>query len=293
MHLANEVAAVWESPASVSAVTLVGRPQARAVSCGDDLEWPPDLPPPDWQGPLSGGWVGRTLRDGWPTDASSSSSSRRTPLPPKSTACRRWPPPAFPYPAVLGVAGGALVLQYVSGKTDWPALGRAVARMHRSTGPAYGRHRDDHAGRLHQDNGWLDSWRTFTPSDASVLTRTIPVSRPSCGDRLHRACDGPLPRLLPATPPASLTHGDLWAGNIVDGRWLIDPEVSYADRELDLAYMQGSESLPAPFWASYEDACYAHRRRALQLHHLGLQVRHFGLDRYRRRIEAVLDHYGW
>src|SRR3954471_9675057 len=77
-----------------------------------------------------------------------------------------------------------------------------------------------------------------------------------------------------------------------------DPEVSYADRELDLAYMHASASLPAAFWATYEHAWplepgYAHRRPALQLHHLLLQVRHFGPERYRPRIEAVLDHYSW
>ncbi len=116
--------------------------------------------------------------------------------------------------------------------------------------------------------------------------------------RLHRACDGPLPKLLPAAPPPSLTHGDLWAGNVVDGRWLVDPEVSYADRELDLAFMHMSDSLPPAFWAGYErawpfDPGYERRRPALQLHHLLLQVRHFNPQRYRAGIEAVLDHYGW
>ena len=37
--------------------------------------------------------------------------------------------------------------------------------------------------------------------------------------RLERACAGPLPELLPRRPPASLTHGDLWTGNVVGGRW--------------------------------------------------------------------------
>jgi fructosamine-3-kinase len=269
------------------------------VFYGEDLEeWPPDLPPPDWREPLSGGWVGRTLRGRLPDGREVVIKHSPHPAAAEADGLEALAAAGVPVPAVLGVAGGTLVLQYISGEPDWPTLGRAVAGMHRSTGPAYGWHRDNHAGRFHQDNGWLDSWGTFY-AERRVRTHLddphVPLGLRS---RLHRACDGPLPRLLPPAPPASLTHGDLWAGNIVDGHWLIDPEVSYADRELDLAYMQGSQSLPAPFWAAYETACplelgYAHRRPALQLHHLLLQVRHFGPDRYCRRIEAVLDQYSW
>jgi fructosamine-3-kinase len=116
--------------------------------------------------------------------------------------------------------------------------------------------------------------------------------------RLDQACDGPLPALLPARPTPSLTHGDLWVGNVVDGRWLIDPEVCYADRELDLAYMQMTRSLPPDFYTAYEhelpyEPGYARRRPALQLHHLLLQMRHFEPARYRPAIVAALDHYGW
>ena len=43
--------------------------------------------------------------------------------------------------------------------------------------------------------------------------------------RLERACDGPIQALLPDAPVPSLTHGDLWPGNMIDGRWLVDPAV--------------------------------------------------------------------
>jgi fructosamine-3-kinase len=116
-------------------------------------------------------------------------------------------------------------------------------------------------------------------------------------ERLRRACVGPLPELLPQRPPASLTHGDLWAGNVVGGRWLIDPAVSYADRELDLTFMQMSGTLPPEFFAAYVDEWpidpgYERRREALRLHKLLNGLRHFGPS-HAPRIEAVLDHYGW
>jgi fructosamine-3-kinase len=86
---------------------------------------------------------------------------------------------------------------------------------------------------------------------------------------------GSLPQGQPRVPqpPASLTHGDLWAANVVGGRWLVDPAVSFADRELELAYMQLSDSLPAELWEAYVDEWppdldYERRRPALQLHKL-------------------------
>src|SRR4029450_6670463 len=115
--------------------------------------------------------------------------------------------------------------------------------------------------------------------------------------RLERACAGPLPALLRPRPPASMTHGDLWSANVVEGRWLVDPAVSYADRELELAYMQLGSGLPSGLWAAFVPEGppapgYERPRPALQLHKFLNNTRHFGPDRYVPRIEAVLDSYG-
>jgi fructosamine-3-kinase len=260
--------------------------------------WPADLPPLVTEEPISGGWVCDTRR-GRLADGRSV-VVKRSPYPADAEVdgLRALAAAGVPVPALLGHAGHVLVLAHLSGEPDWAGVGRAVARMHRKTGPAYGWHRTNHAGRFVQDNDWLDQWGTFY-AERRVRPHLVDSKVPDAlRRRLHRACDGPLPALLPATPPPSLTHGDLWAGNVVAGRWLVDPEVSYAHRELDLAYMHGSRSLPPDFWEAYErewpyDAGYDQRRPALQLHHLLLQVRHFGAPKYRRAIEAVLDHYGW
>jgi fructosamine-3-kinase len=85
---------------------------------------------------------------------------------------------------------------------------------------------------------------------------------------------------------------------VVEGRWLVDPAVSFADRELELAYMQLCNSLQAELLDAYLEAWppdpgYEQRRPALQLHKFLNNIRHFGPDRYVPRIEAVLDTYGW
>ena len=201
-----------------------------------------------------------------------------------------------PVPAVLGCAADTLVLEYVEGPPAWAELGRGLARVHRSTSDRFGWHRDNPAGLFDQQNDWTDDWPTFFVQQRILAHLDDPAVPESIADRLRRACAGPLPDLLPARPPASLTHGDLWFGNVIDGRWMVDPAVSYADRELDLAFMQ-TGGLPDELFDAYQqewpfEPGYEQRRPALQLHKMLVGLRHFGPARL-PRIEAVLDHYRW
>jgi len=201
-----------------------------------------------------------------------------------------------PTPAVLGTAAHVLVLEFVHGPPAWADLGRAMARVHRATSGRYGWHRDNPAGRFDQQNGWCDDWPTFFVQRrilAHLDDRAVPAA---LADRLRRACAGPLPELLPDHPAVSLTHGDLWFGNVVDGRWIVDPAVCFADRELDLAFMQ-TGGLPDQLFDAYQrewpfEPGYERRRPALALHKMLVGLRHFGSVRL-PRIEAVLEHYGW
>lgn len=260
-------------------------------------DWPAGVPGLVWTAPASGGLVCDTrlgrLADGRDVVV------KRTPYAAAAEAdgLRALAAAGAPVPAVLGVAARVLVLERVDGPPDWPGLGAAVAAMHRRTGTAYGWHRDNRAGRFVQHNAWERDWPTFYAERRVRDHLADPLVPTVLRERLHRACDGPLPAQLPAHPPASLTHGDLWAGNIVGGRWLVDPEVSYADRELDLAYMETSEGLPPEFWDAYLGELppadgYQRRKPALQLHHRLLQVRHFG-DRCVPGVIDILDAYGW
>jgi fructosamine-3-kinase len=206
-----------------------------------------------------------------------------------------------PTPAVLGTAGHTLVLEFVDGPADWSGLGRAMARAHQAAPTGndqnrYGWHRDNPAGRFDQQNSWTDDWPTFFVQHrilAHLEDRAVPATM---AERLRKAAAGPLPDLLPGRPQVSLTHGDLWFGNVVAGRWVVDPAVCFADRELDLAFMQ-TGGLPDELFDAYQrewpfEPGYERRRPALQLHKHLVGLRHFGPARL-PRIEAVLDHYGW
>lgn len=185
-----------------------------------------------------------------------------------------------PVPAVLAVDDTVLVLEHVTGPPDWEALGAALATVHAHHGPAFGWHRDNVIGPLPQANGWLPT------SGAFVVERRIrphlSALPPDVARRLAAACEGPLPDLLDAhDPPPSLVHGDLWSGNVIAGRWLIDPAVHHADRETDLAMLTLFGFPERGFWAGYEGVAplplgWERRRAALQLAPLLVHVRLFG-----------------
>lgn len=125
------------------------------------------------------------------------------------------------------------------------ALGAALARMHRTGAPSFGREDRRTTGSQALPNDPCDTWAEFY-----AQRRLLPLARlatdvsaisPAAVRRLERLA-GDLERVGgPPEPPARL-HGDLWAGNrLVDrgGRnWLIDPAAHGGHREFDLAMMR-------------------------------------------------------
>lgn len=133
----------------------------------------------------------------------------------------------------------------------WEQLAHALARLHTSTvHDRFGWERDNWLGRYRQHNAWTADGYDFFAQNR--LLRWLPERRVQAAldkrDRraLERFCER-LPDLLPPRP-ACLTHGDLWAHNVLateDGRpALIDPAVSYMWAEVDLAHLWCSPHPP-------------------------------------------------
>ncbi|MFK7933996.1 MAG: fructosamine kinase family protein, partial [Saprospiraceae bacterium] len=87
------------------------------------------------------------------------------------------------------------------------------------------------------------------------------------------------------TEPATLIHGDLWSGNYVaaggEEAVLIDPSVSYAHREMDLAMTQLFGGFERSFYYHYQNIYplemgYEERVPIYQLYYLLVHVNLFG-----------------
>ncbi|WP_031524167.1 fructosamine kinase family protein [Streptomyces sp. NRRL F-5123] len=151
-------------------------------------------------------------------------------------------------PDVLLAGRDLLVLSVLRPRPDsaafWERFAHGLARLHTSTRQSrFGWHRDNWLGRRRQVNTWEDDGFAFFARHRLLRWLDEPRVREvlDAGDRaaLERLCER-LPDLLPGGP-ACLTHGDLWAQNVMaapDGSpALIDPAVSYTWAEVDLAHL--------------------------------------------------------
>jgi fructosamine-3-kinase len=203
-----------------------------------------------------------------------------------------------PVPEVLDATEHRLVMTWLEGRPGWEQLGRTLADVHRHGAPAFGYPIDNVIGALRQPNAWTESWGRFYAEHrvrGHLSDRAVPADLRM---RLERACEGPLPELLDEhRPQPSLIHGDIWSGNIIDGAYLIDPAVSYSDREVELAFMAVFGGIPESMWRGYREVWplpdgWQRRRPALQLHHLLVHVRLFG-GGYLAMVAERLDRLGW
>lgn len=202
-----------------------------------------------------------------------------------------------PVPDVLAHDGGTIVLTYLDGPPgDRRDLGRRLAGVHRHLGARFGWHRDNVIGSLPQANPQLDDWPGFL---AEARLRPYLVDLPSdLARRLAAAIDdGRLAALADHDVAPSLVHGDLWSGNVLADRWLLDPAVHHADREVDLAMLELFGSVGRDLHAGYAevwplDEGWEDRLPLLQLPPLLVHVRLFGAS-YLTGVAARLDQLGW
>jgi fructosamine-3-kinase len=153
---------------------------------------------------------------------------------------------------------------------SWSALGKALAHLHRQTGPRFGWATDNYIGLAPQINSWRDSWAEFF-----LECRLRPQAK-KAGIELPpiRLLDGHQPR-------PSLLHGDLWNGNVgftKEGPVVFDPAVYYGDREADLAMTELFGGFPREFYEAYGavDEGYARRKHLYNLYHLLNHLNLFG-----------------
>ncbi|MFD0331897.1 fructosamine kinase family protein [Streptacidiphilus monticola] len=154
----------------------------------------------------------------------------------------------MPTPQVLAASPDLLVLSVLRPRPSttqfWEQLAHVVAELHTTTTSGrFGWHQDNWLGRARQDNTWDDDGFSFFAQRRLLRWLPEPRVRAALDIRHRRALErlcARLPELLPDRP-ACLTHGDLWAENVLatdtGQAALIDPAVSYTWAEVDLAHL--------------------------------------------------------
>jgi fructosamine-3-kinase len=160
-------------------------------------------------------------------------------------------------PAVEAEHEDVLLLEHVANDgvfsaKAWADIGAEIARLHRRIGEDYGWPVDHKIGSVHLDNRQRRNGPLFWGAQRLVSTAAL-LDRP-WRERVD-CLAARLGDLLPASPPPSLLHGDLWSGNILvnDGRLaaFIDPACYHGDKEVDLAMLTLFGTPPQSFWHGY------------------------------------------
>lgn len=162
------------------------------------------------------------------------------------------------------IAGAAyLLLEWLEmGHGDAAALGRTVAAVHHQHAAAFGLAHDFTAGKLPKLNTWQTDWADFYINQRLNVLATL-AQRNNLWTEFRQQHLQQLEQRLRAyfattTIRPSLLHGDLWAGNVnflADGTpVLLDPDVFYGDREMDLAMSRLFGGFTTDFYRAYEQA---------------------------------------
>jgi fructosamine-3-kinase len=197
-------------------------------------------------------------------------------------------------PGVVAVTDRLLALEPLAPRDDseqaWEWLGRDLAVVHRATvHDRFGWPSDGYLGRVAQHNAWTAGGHEFFARHRVLRYLEEPAVQQelTAADQLalEHFCDR-LTEIIPAMPPV-LTHGDLWAGNLLStngGRLaVIDPAVSYTWAEVDLSMLWCCQRPPAArrFFDAYQEinpspAGWADRMPLLHVRELLSSIAHTG-----------------
>jgi fructosamine-3-kinase len=206
----------------------------------------------------------------------------------------------------VGTASGQafLALEWIefagaSSRTE-SMLGAGLARLHRTTAPRFGWHRDNAIGVTPQHNDWTDDWAQFFAMRRLGFQLDLAERHGHGGrfiERGRRLCERLAEFLGEHRPRPSLLHGDLWGGNWgadASGAPVIyDPAVYYGDRETDLAMTRLFGGFGQGFYKAYAsewplDPGAAQRVALYKLYHVLNHLNLFG-GGYGAQAEEMIE----
>lgn len=255
---------------------------------------------------LEGGMIGEVRRVDLADGAVVVAKTGDTPLRVEARMLRYLAEKGLSVPAVLSAGGDLLILEHVAGSsTVTPAVERdaadRLAALHDTSADAFGFPFDTLTGPVRQPNPWTDDWATFFAERRLrfVADRCLEAGRldPAMRERVAGVA-GRLDDLLDAPDAPALIHGDVWETNLLtDGervRAFLDPACYYAHPEVELAYVDWTDTFGDPFFDRYRerrgiDPGFLERRRFVyRLYPVLVHLLLFG-EPYADELAATLD----
>ena len=181
------------------------------------------------------------------------------------------------------------------------SFGASLAHLHRQTAPQFGLDHNNYIGRLLQSNRQQQNWADFYYTERLLPQYEMAAHQNLLSTQDHKALERlylQLPSICPQEPP-SLIHGDLWSGNFISQSngeaVLIDPAVSYAHREMDIAMSRLFGGFDRTFYEAYQasfpmEKGWAARMDIYQLYYLLVHVNLFG-GGYVNSVRKLLKRY--
>lgn len=167
-------------------------------------------------------------------------------------------------------------------------------------------HRGSGWGHIGADAQWASWSECFVARLAEA--RTDPTLRERLAAGVLEGIDeaiGAAGAVLADSGPPTLVHGDVWDGNLMvhggDGEWrltaLLDPNLQYADSELELAYLEVFDNEQDVLRAAYTDRHplrpgYEQRRLFYWLHTALIHVALFGDEFFCEYTARTVDKIG-
>lgn len=199
-------------------------------------------------------------------------------------------------PLIEAEHDGVLMLEHVGNDrvfspAAWADVGAALRRLHDQVGTLYGWPVDYQIGTVGLDNRESRDWPGFWAEQRLVAAASV-LDRP-WRDRIGRLA-ARIEALLPAAPPPSLLHGDLWTGNILVSQGklaaFVDPACYGGHNEVDLAMLGLFDTPPDEFRDAYGplDPGWEQRLPVYQLFPALVHLRLFGAT-YAGLVERLLD----
>ncbi|GAB4383872.1 MAG: fructosamine kinase family protein [Phycisphaerales bacterium] len=216
----------------------------------------------------------------------------------------------LPVPRVIASDDRLLAMEYIEsgstpGERGLVELAEAVARLHGIHDRTFGLDEDTLIGPLPLPNQRSESWPMFFGEQRVRHFARQAHRAGRLTTELLRRCErlaDHMGEVIDCTEPPCLVHGDLWAGNVLWHRGrlagVIDPACYFADREVELAFMDLFGSFGPAFWDRYHEirpirpGFWQRRRHAYRIFPLLVHVHLFG-GTYSAQLQCELEAVGF